>query len=223
MICFKLYILLWLVASEESILAEGGIASNVITQLVTSKCDRKHEIPTQHTLQSLHTEQNSRNSLWGRRLRAALRSLRVLGGILTFRGSRGLVWTESFKLTYYYIQTGEELPRVCSQSKIIMLRSYLDKGFPWSFAISFGETIATRFIFASANDIFIGCFLCDPVSDSPLVARSLVTVSMGQEEGGLGLEATSKLSRFCEWRVLFTAASTFTRSNPDSLSCSKAR
>ena len=28
MICFKLYILLWLVASEESILAEGGIASN---------------------------------------------------------------------------------------------------------------------------------------------------------------------------------------------------
>ena len=111
---------------------------------------------------------------------------------------------------------------MCSQSKIIMLRSYLDKGFPWSFAISFGETIATRFIFASANDIFIGDFLRDAVSDSPLLARSLVTVSVGQEEGGLGLAATSKLSRFCEWRVLFTAASTFTRSNPDSLSCSRA-
>ena len=41
------------------------------------------------------------------------------------------------------------LPRVWSQSNIIIFLSYFDNGFPWSFAISFGETIPTLFIFAS--------------------------------------------------------------------------
>ena len=116
------------------------------------------------------------------------------------------------------------LPSVCSQSNIIIFRSYFDNGFPWSFAISLGDTIATRFIFASKDHIYSLFF--NSHFSVPLVASSLVTVSMGQvEEGsvlGVPLSVTRRLSRFWECRVFFTTASTLTKSKPDSFNCSKA-
>ena len=61
------------------------------------------------------------------------------------------------------------LPSVCSQSNIIILRSYFDRGLPWSFAISFGDTMATRFIFASK----ISCLFSGPKIHFPTLSCQL--------------------------------------------------
>ena len=146
-----------------------------------------------------------------------------LGRILSYLCSLGCVCSGRLVCSVNVncgVQDSKCSPRVCNQSNIIIFLSYFDRGFPWSFAMSFWDTTLTFFSLASRKQ---SVDLYWPTTSSPFPAKSLATVSMGQVEGGLGTgRMRGRFSKFWECLVLRAAASTLTRSNPVSLSCSRA-